>query len=142
MDTVKPKNTKLCVISVFYPLCDYLLTFSRPIVVQKENPYTFDLGHLLAQDPNPLVIPRSENVNESLKAVARDGAQSLLNQLLVCFASCFRERQTNRQMLQTTCPVTSNAKDGVLMTLPPPNTLLPRYKPLCATSFPLLHDIG
>ncbi|EED18254.1 ribosome biogenesis protein (Rrs1), putative [Talaromyces stipitatus ATCC 10500] len=94
VDTAKPKNTKL------------------PITVTKENPYTFDLGHLLAQDPNPLVISKSESVNNSLKAVARDGAQVLLNQLL------------------TTCPVTSNAKDGVLLSLPPPNTLLPRYKPL------------
>ncbi|OKL62180.1 hypothetical protein UA08_02761 [Talaromyces atroroseus] len=83
-----------------------------PITVTKENPYTFDLGHLMAQDPNPLVIPKSENVNDSLQAVARDGAQVLINQLL------------------TTCPVTSSTKDGVLLTLPPHHTLLPRYKPL------------
>lgn len=69
-----------------------LTKFYRPIVVQKENQYTFDLGHLLAQDPNPLVIPKSENLNASLKAVARDGAQSLLNQLLVCLIR-FQPRQ-------------------------------------------------
>lgn len=57
--------------------------FCSPITVTKENPYTFDLGHLLAQDPNPLVISKSEGLNSSLKAVARDGAQVLLNQLLV-----------------------------------------------------------
>ncbi|KAL1962018.1 hypothetical protein VTN77DRAFT_662 [Rasamsonia byssochlamydoides] len=83
-----------------------------PITVSKPTPYTFDLGHLLAQDPNPLVIPPSEPLNDVLKATARDGAQVLLNQLL------------------TTCPITSSAKDGVLLTLPPPNILLPRFKPL------------
>lgn len=38
----------------------------------------------MAQDPNPLVISQSENTNDALKAVARDGAQVLINQLLVC----------------------------------------------------------
>lgn len=83
-----------------------------PITVSKPTPYTFDLGHLLAQDPNPLVIPPSEPLNDVLKATARDGAQCLLNQLL------------------TTCPITSTLQDGVLLTLPPPNILLPRQKPL------------
>ena len=58
------------------------------------------------------MIPTTVPLNDSLKATARDGAQCLLNQLL------------------TTCPITSSAKDGVLLTLPPPNTLLPRYKPV------------
>jgi regulator of ribosome biosynthesis len=57
--------------------------YSSPITVAKENPYTFDLGHLMVQDPNPLVISPSENTNDALKAVARDGAQVLINQLLV-----------------------------------------------------------
>ncbi|OXV11017.1 hypothetical protein Egran_01223 [Elaphomyces granulatus] len=83
-----------------------------PITVSKPSPYIFDLGHLIAKDPNPLVIPTTVPLNDSLKATARDGAQCLLNQLL------------------TTCPITSSAKDGVLLTLPPPNTLLPRHKPV------------
>ena len=86
-----------------------------PITVDKPTPYTFDLGHLLAQDPNPLVLPSSSNkpaLNAALHSTARDGAQSLLNQLL------------------TTCPITTNAQDGVLLTLPPAETKLPRFKPL------------
>lgn len=66
----------------------------------------------MANDPNPLELPRSEPLNASLKAIARDGTQSLLNQLL------------------TTCPITSSAQNGVLLTLPPPATVLPRHKPL------------
>ncbi|RHZ67936.1 ribosome biogenesis protein RRS1 [Aspergillus thermomutatus] len=83
-----------------------------PVTVSKPTPYTFDLGYLMANDPNPLELPRSEPLNLSLKATARDGAQSLLNQLL------------------TTCPITSSAQNGVLLTLPPPTTVLPRHKPL------------
>nr|5BY8_B Chain B, Rrs1 [Aspergillus nidulans FGSC A4] len=82
-----------------------------PITVSKPTPYTFDLGHLLANDPNPLELPKSEPLNASLKATARDGVQSLLNQLL------------------TTCPITSS-QQGVLLTLPAPSTILPRHKPL------------
>ncbi|KAL1958295.1 hypothetical protein VTO42DRAFT_4612 [Malbranchea cinnamomea] len=90
-----------------------------PVTVEKPTPYTFDLGHLLAQDPNPLSLPANPLVpankaalNAALASTARDGAQSLLNQLL------------------TTCPITSNATDGVLLTLPPPQIQLPRFKPL------------
>ncbi|KAF7169464.1 hypothetical protein CNMCM5623_002173 [Aspergillus felis] len=83
-----------------------------PVTVSKPTPYTFDLGYLMANDPNPLELPRSEPLNVSLKAIARDGTQSLLNQLL------------------TTCPITSSAQNGVLLTLPPPTTVLPRHKPL------------
>ncbi|KAL4893322.1 ribosomal biogenesis regulatory protein [Aspergillus ambiguus] len=82
-----------------------------PITVSKPTPYTFDLGHLLANDPNPLEISRSEPLNASLRSTARDGAQALLNQLL------------------TTCPITSSPQ-GVLLTLPTPTTALPRHKPL------------
>ncbi|CEN61664.1 ribosomal biogenesis regulatory protein [Aspergillus pseudodeflectus] len=82
-----------------------------PITVSKPTPYTFDLGHLLANDPNPLELPKSEPLNVSLKATARDGIQSLLNQLL------------------TACPITST-QQGVLLSLPPPSTTLPRHKPL------------
>ncbi|PYH43380.1 ribosome biogenesis protein RRS1 [Aspergillus saccharolyticus JOP 1030-1] len=82
-----------------------------PITVSKPTPYTFDLGYLLANDPNPLEISRSEPLETTLKATARDGTQSLLNQLL------------------TTCPITSS-QQGVLLALPTPATALPRHKPL------------
>ncbi|OBT48665.1 hypothetical protein VE00_00736 [Pseudogymnoascus sp. WSF 3629] len=81
-----------------------------PVVVDKPTPYTFDLGYLLANDPNPLEL-NSENIEDDLSATARDGAQALINQLL------------------GTCPITS-APAGVLLTLPTPSTHLPREKPL------------
>jgi regulator of ribosome biosynthesis len=78
-----------------------------PVTVNKPTPYTFDLGLLLANDPNPLLL--EGNLEDDLAATARDGAQALLNQLL------------------STCPITSTPA-GVLLTLPPPTTTLPREK--------------
>ncbi|KAL8780931.1 MAG: hypothetical protein Q9213_006242 [Squamulea squamosa] len=78
--------------------------------VSKPIPYTFDLGNLLVNDANPLPPNPSQ---AHLSAAARDCAQALINQLL------------------TTCPINSSS-DGVLMTLPPPTTPLPREKPLPA----------
>ncbi|KAJ5342418.1 Ribosome biogenesis protein (Rrs1) [Penicillium brevicompactum] len=69
-----------------------------PITVSKPTPYTFDLGHLLVNDPNPLEIDPNETLNTSLKATARDGVQVLLNQLL------------------TTCEIKSSVSDGPLPT--------------------------
>ncbi|OJD24671.1 hypothetical protein ACJ73_03959 [Blastomyces percursus] len=89
-----------------------LITPSSPITVEKPTPYTFDLGHLLALDPNPLTLPKNTSLNAALTSTARDGAQSLLNQLL------------------TTCPITATPRDGILLSLPARNTLLPRFKPL------------
>ncbi|CAM1506574.1 Fc.00g062150.m01.CDS01 [Cosmosporella sp. VM-42] len=89
------------------------LPSSKPkldVAVEKPTPYTFDLGHLLAEDPNPVTLDKS-NLEQSLAELARDGAQSLINQLL------------------TTCPLSSTT-DGVLLTLPPPSTRLPREKPV------------
>ncbi|CAG8950450.1 hypothetical protein HYFRA_00006946 [Hymenoscyphus fraxineus] len=82
-----------------------------PITVNKPTPYTFDLGLLLASDPNPLVLTGRENLEDDLAATARDGAQALLNQLL------------------TTCPIQSTPA-GVLLSLPAIETSLPREKPL------------
>ncbi|OLN87943.1 Regulator of ribosome biosynthesis [Colletotrichum chlorophyti] len=81
-----------------------------PVAVHKATPYSFDLGLLLANDPNPLELDNSA-IEDSLAATARDGAQALINQLL------------------TTCPLQSTA-EGVLLTLPPPSTDLPREKPV------------
>ncbi|KAG5301175.1 ribosome biogenesis protein (Rrs1) [Histoplasma ohiense] len=94
------------------------LTSSSPITVEKPTPYTFDLGHLLALDPNPLILSNDTSLNAALTATARDGAQSLLNQLL------------------TTCTITSTTRDGILLSLPPRTTLLPRFKPLPAPKQP------
>ncbi|KIW42484.1 uncharacterized protein PV06_06030 [Exophiala oligosperma] len=88
-----------------------------PTTVEKPTPYTYDLAYLTATDPNPLpstsaLLSQSYTArNTSLQSVARDGAQTLLNTLL------------------TTCSITSTP-DGLLMTLPPPVTQLPRWKPL------------
>lgn len=81
-----------------------------PVAVEKPTPYTFDLGHLLAEDSNPVDLDRN-NLEQSLAELARDGAQSLINQLL------------------TTCPLNST-QDGVLLSLPQPSTRLPREKPV------------
>ena len=81
----------------------------RSVTVEKPTPYTFDLGNLLASDPNPL----PSTAEASLSSTARDGAQALLNQLL------------------TACDISSTPL-GVLLTLPPPTTPLPREKPMPA----------
>ncbi|MCJ1258348.1 Rhodanese- sulfurtransferase [Lignoscripta atroalba] len=67
--------------------------------------------NLLCDDANPLPSKPSET---QLSSTARDCAQALINQLL------------------TTCPITSHPTDGVLLTLPPTTTPLPREKPLPA----------
>ncbi|RYO88937.1 hypothetical protein DL766_000966 [Monosporascus sp. MC13-8B] len=96
---------------------------SRPrleVAVTKPTPYTFDLGLLLANDPNPISTSHPDTsapLEERLSAVARDGAQALINQLL------------------TTAPLQSTT-DGVLLTLPAPTTALPREKPVPAAKEP------
>ncbi|KAL2131665.1 hypothetical protein VTI74DRAFT_4761 [Chaetomium olivicolor] len=85
-----------------------------PVTVDKPTPYNFDLGLLLANDPNPVSVPRTNDpsvLEAHLCSVARDGAQVLINQLL------------------TTCPISSTPQ-GVLLALPPPQTPLPREKPV------------
>jgi regulator of ribosome biosynthesis len=89
-----------------------------PITVQKPTPYTFDLGLLLASDPNPLQLTTPENLESDLAATARDGAQALLNQLL------------------STCPIASTPA-GVLLSLPGIETKLPREKVLLPLFIPL-----
>ncbi|KAH9994906.1 ribosomal biogenesis regulatory protein [Xylariaceae sp. FL0662B] len=103
-------------------------TSSKPnldISVAKPTPYTFDLGLLLANDANPLTpsssssptttttttTPSSTALEARLATTARDGAQALINQIL------------------TTLPL-STTSSGVLATLPPATTLLPREKPV------------
>ncbi len=88
----------------------------RPITVEKPTPYTFDLGNLLANDPNP-VLRDPDNLEETLATNARDAAQVLVNQLL------------------STCEIKSTA-EGVHLILPPPTTPLPREKPVPAEKAP------
>ncbi|KAI0483169.1 ribosomal biogenesis regulatory protein [Xylariaceae sp. FL0804] len=104
------------------------------VAVAKPTPYTFDLGLLLANDPNPITsstpaesdstttatasgIGGASALEAQLVATARDGAQSLINQLL------------------TACPL-STTPSGVLLSLPAPSTPLPREKPLPAPPQP------
>ncbi|SPN96663.1 related to regulator of ribosome biogenesis [Cephalotrichum gorgonifer] len=85
-----------------------------PVAVNKATPYNFDLGLLLATDPNPVSLPTatsSDELEQALAEVARDGTQALINQLL------------------TTCPISSTT-DGVALSLPGATTPLPREKPL------------
>ena len=83
-----------------------------PVTVSKPIPYTFDLGNLVCVDTNPL--PPSDRITEAdITAAARDCAQALLNQLL------------------STCPIV-RSEDSVTLTLPGPDTPLPREKPIPA----------
>ncbi|KAI0974312.1 ribosomal biogenesis regulatory protein [Xylaria arbuscula] len=89
------------------------------VAVERPTPYTFDLGLLLANDANPLDTSAPaetpslgvDPLEARLIATARDGAQGLINQLL------------------TSCPISSTPQ-GVLLSLPPASTALPREKPL------------
>lgn len=95
--------------------------FRRPVIVQRDTPYTFDLGNLLANDPNPLprrgADDREADFEAKLSANARDAAQALINQLL------------------NTCEVKATT-DGVHLVLPAPTTPLPREKPIPAEKAP------
>ncbi|OTB03793.1 hypothetical protein M426DRAFT_321506 [Hypoxylon sp. CI-4A] len=94
------------------------------VSVNRPTPYTFDLGLLLANDPNPLntstpaesssnmdTTNTSATLEAQLAATARDGAQALINQLL------------------STLPLNTTSS-GVLLSLPASTTPLPREKPL------------
>jgi len=92
-----------------------------PVTVDRPTPFTYDLGHLCATDPNPLPATSqllSQSLparNDTLKSIARDGAQSLLTTLLT-------SPQTTIQ----------STPDSLLMKLPhcPPENQTPRWKPL------------
>ena len=49
-----------------------------PVAVEKATPYTFDLGHLLAQDPNSIELDKS-SLEQSL---ADDGDGTLPQRML------------------------------------------------------------
>lgn len=80
---------------------------------QQPQPYTFDLGHMLCLDTNPLPsLPSDTSAKETILASrAQQVSQALIHQLL------------------RTCPITRSTDDGNLqLTLPSPETPLPREK--------------
>ncbi|EUC44551.1 hypothetical protein COCMIDRAFT_6158 [Bipolaris oryzae ATCC 44560] len=95
-------------------VADSTISSRLPITIDKPTPFTFDLGNLLANDPNPIPVGADE---EALKATARDAAQALINQLL------------------STCQVKSTS-EGVHLVLPAPTTPLPREKPIPSAKEP------
>ncbi|KAK5111563.1 hypothetical protein LTR62_004859 [Meristemomyces frigidus] len=79
----------------------------------RAQPYTYDLGHLLCDDTNPLPAHDSTTVEATLSKTAQQCAQGLINQLL------------------TACPIVKSNDDGALhIKLPAPSTRLPREKPV------------
>ncbi|XP_068090904.1 ribosome biogenesis regulatory protein homolog [Hyperolius riggenbachi] len=82
------------------------------ITVHKELELQFDLGNLLAVDPNPPDTKtfRQQNRADFLRSLARDNTQLLVNQLW-------------------TLP-TQRIDEAVVVTLPDPVTRLPREKPV------------
>lgn len=103
------------------------MTEIKTVTVDKPIPVSYDLGNLAVFDTNPidarLADPQldGKTKEETLKAVARDNAQLLINQLL-------------SQPIKTTAD--SNASTGnqnstmSLIMLPQPSTGLPREKPI------------
>lgn len=84
---------------------------------QQPQPLTCDLGHLLCSDPNPLPSLKSASNTTEREAIladtARNCAQTLINSLL------------------TNCPIARAPDSGDLqISLPTPQTLLPREKPV------------
>ncbi|KAI6854271.1 hypothetical protein KC338_g9326 [Hortaea werneckii] len=79
----------------------------------KPQPYSFDLGHLLCNDPNPLPDTTDPSNRETLIATTAQGcAQGLINQLL------------------TACPINRSEDGDLQITLPTASTPLPREKPV------------
>ncbi|EMC91266.1 hypothetical protein BAUCODRAFT_28398 [Baudoinia panamericana UAMH 10762] len=77
------------------------------------QPFTFDLGHLLCTDTNPVPTTTDTDREAILAARAQACAQGLINQLL------------------TACPIHRSQESGDLqIKLPNPTTQLPREKPV------------
>ncbi|KXL50426.1 hypothetical protein M433DRAFT_2076 [Acidomyces richmondensis BFW] len=77
----------------------------------KGQPFTFDLGHLLCIDSNPLPSLK-EDKEAVIAATAQSCAQSLINQLL------------------TACPIIRSSDGDLQIKLPEPTFQLPREKPV------------
>lgn len=79
--------------------------------VEKAQPFTFDLGHMLCNDSNPLSTLK-DNKEAVLAATAQACAQGLINQLL------------------TACPIARSSDGDLQIKLPEPTFQLPREKPV------------
>ena len=77
---------------------------------QKVQPYTFDLGYMMVTDPNPLPPLPQSTKEETLRQTAQSTAQALISQLL------------------TNCPISRSDDGSLQLTLPTPETQLPREK--------------
>ncbi|EHL02060.1 putative Regulator of ribosome biosynthesis [Glarea lozoyensis 74030] len=75
-----------------------------PVTVNKPTPYTFDLGLLLATDPNPLVLTSKANLEDDLAATARDAStpNGVLLSLPAIETSLPREKPLPPPKAQTT----------------------------------------
>ncbi|KAJ7074145.1 ribosome biogenesis regulatory protein-domain-containing protein [Mycena amicta] len=83
----------------------------QSVAVEKETPLEVDAGLLLVTDLNPIDEESySENLEEHLQSLARDGVQALLGSLF-------------------SLP-TQRSDEGPLAELPPPTAAVPRSKPL------------
>ncbi|KAI9292016.1 RRS1-domain-containing protein [Neoconidiobolus thromboides FSU 785] len=86
----------------------------KSVQVEKAIPLNYDLGLLCATDINTMDNTKfkklDDNLDDYLKRYCRDGIQLLLNQVF-------------------SLPVVAS-EDGYMVTLPKPNTSLPREKPI------------
>ncbi|KAJ0059511.1 hypothetical protein NL108_001853 [Boleophthalmus pectinirostris] len=80
----------------------------KSITVKKDLDLEFDLGNLLAYDPNRVEL-RQQNREEFLKALARDNTQLLINEIWKI--------------------PTERVEEAIVAKLPDPTTPLPREKP-------------
>ncbi|TKA22473.1 hypothetical protein B0A50_08016 [Salinomyces thailandicus] len=81
-----------------------------PVAATTPHPFTFDLGHLLCNDPAPLPTLDPNNKEALLTATAQRCAQGLINQLL------------------TACPISRSTDGALQISLPEPGLKLPREK--------------
>lgn len=78
----------------------------------KPQPYTFDLGHLMCNDPNPIPSLQGDDKEALLAKTAQGCAQGLINQLL------------------TACPIERSNEGELHIKLPDSSYHLPREKPV------------
>uniref|UniRef100_A0A8C6TBA1 Ribosome biogenesis regulatory protein n=1 Tax=Neogobius melanostomus TaxID=47308 RepID=A0A8C6TBA1_9GOBI len=81
----------------------------KSITVKKELDLEFDLGNLLACDATRVELPKQQNREEFLKALARDNTQLLINEIWKL--------------------PTERVEEAIVAKMPDPTTPLPRAKP-------------
>lgn len=83
---------------------------AEPTPIPKAQPYTFDLGHMLCIDSNPIPVLTPANKETLLTSTAQGCAQALINQLL------------------SACEIARSTDGDLQIRLPAPETRLPREK--------------